>query len=250
MKFRKKFWTEGTGSFIVAIGIALTIRWAFMEAYVIPSGSMLPTLLIHDHIFVNKSIFGIRVPFTERWLIKFDEPERGNVIVFKYPENKDIFYIKRVIGVPGDRIFYENGNLYINDELIEKRVPQDLKRDFDWLRDEDFRGEGVGAKNHYVHWQESLGQQKHSTLLRKGRGSVVFGPYEVPQDSYFVMGDNRDNSQDSRFWSPDKRFVPHANLVGRAMFVWLSCEKTLPVLSFLCDPRYIRWKRFFHSVHQ
>lgn len=249
MVFKKGFWTEGTGSFLIAIAIAFTIRWAVIEAYVIPTGSMLPTLLINDHIFVNKSVYGIRFPFTEKWMFQFSEPNRGEVVVFKSPENKDLFYIKRVVGVPGDKVFYENGNLYINDKLIEKNIPQEKKEDFDWLNDIDFRDEGPGAKGFYTHWQESLGEQQYSTLLKKHRGTVVFGPYIVPEGHYFVMGDNRDNSKDSRLWDDDHRFVPHGHLVGRAMFVWLSCEKTLPVVSFLCDPRHLRWKRFLHSVH-
>src|SRR5580698_3075492 len=102
----KRFWTEGPGSFVVAVLIALTIRWAFMEAYVIPSPSMLPTLLVHDHIFVNKFVYGVRVPFTENWLVKFAQPKRGEVVVFKYPENMDMFYIKRVVGLPGDKVYY------------------------------------------------------------------------------------------------------------------------------------------------
>ena len=90
IKTNKKFWTEGWGSFAIAIGIALVIRWALMEAYVIPSASMLPSLLIHDHIFVNKLVYGIRVPFSEKWLIEFKKPARGEVIVFKYPLDKQL----------------------------------------------------------------------------------------------------------------------------------------------------------------
>ena len=244
----KKFWTEGAGSFVVAIGIALTIRWAFMEAYVIPSPSMLPSLLVHDHIFVNKFVYGLRVPFTEKWMFRFGEPQRGEVIVFKYPEDMSMFYIKRVVGVPGDKVFYENGNLYINDEIIKNEVPQKRAEDFDWLRDEDFSGEGPGAKSLYTHYEERLGEHSFSILMKKGRGGGVRGPYIVPEEQYFVMGDNRDNSNDSRYW-PTYTFVPRENLVGRAMFVWLSCDETLPILSFLCNPLEIRWKRFFHSVH-
>jgi signal peptidase I len=248
MKLDKKFWTEGTGSMIIAVVVALTIRWAFMEAYVIPSGSMLPTLLINDHIFVNKFVYGIRVPFTENWLWRNNEPKRGEIVVFRYPESPDTFYIKRVVGVPGDRVFYENGDLYINYQIIEKRVPQELKADYDWVRDVDL-GDGPGAKNYYVHWVEQLGDQKYSTLLRKNRDWSTFGPYTVPEDSYFVMGDNRDNSKDSRLWS-STNYVPRKYLIGRAMFVWLSCDETLPVITFLCNPLELRWKRFFHSVHQ
>ena len=244
MKFDRKFWTEGMGSFVVAIGIALTIRWGLMEAYVIPSGSMLPSLLVHDHIFVNKLVYGLRVPFTEKWMAKFNEPERGEVVVFKNPENKDIFFIKRVIGLPGDKVFYENGHLYVNDKLVDRTVPDQLASDFDWLRDSDFRGEGPDGLSQFSHWQESLGENTYSVLLRKGRRGI-FGPYEVPPDHFFVMGDNRDNSRDSRVWG----FLPRENLVGRAMFVWLSCEDTLPKITFLCDPTTIRWGRFFHSFH-
>ena len=245
----KKFWMEGEGSFAVAILFALMIRWALLEAYVIPSGSMLPSLLINDHIFVNKIVYGVRVPFTEQWMIRLNEPQRGEVIVFKYPEDMSIFYIKRVVGVPGDRVFYENGNLYVNDELVEKVVPSQVKSDFDWVKN-DIDELGVKMGEGYVHWQETLGNYTHSILLKRGDElSINAGPYTVPDDSFFVMGDNRDNSRDSRYWAPAKRFVPRANLVGRASFVWLSCDEKLPVITFLCNPLTIRWKRFFHSVH-
>lgn len=255
MKFGKKFWTEGAGSFIIAILIALTIRWAFMEAYVIPSASMLPTLLVHDHIFVNKFVYGVRVPFTERWMTRFSEPKRGEVLVFKFPLNMSLFYIKRVVGVPGDKILYENGNLYVNDELVDARVPSGRSAtDMDWLSDRDFENEGSGAMAFYEHWEQSLDEQTFSILTNKRRSSglmsEVYGPYIVPPDHFFVMGDNRNNSEDSRFWPDGKRFVPRDNIVGRAMFVWLSCDETLPVVTFLCNPTTLRWKRFFHSIHE
>lgn len=343
---QRRFWSEGPGSFLIAIGIALVIRWAFMEAYVIPSPSMLPTLVVNDHIFVNKVIYGVRVPFTERWLVELGEPKRGEVIIFKHPEEKHRFYVKRVVGVSGDRVFYENGNLYVNDQLVEKTVPVDRPEDWRWVRDEDFPGEaGQGGRSNYVHWEERLDGRHYGIINRKAEKShISFGPYTVPPGHFFVIGDNRDNSQDSRGWDPkaeratgvvtlsrdsggreikvpagtvvrtdqpgawsrrfrtvedvtimdqaarvpvaaieagemgnvaanqitviegiladslkvenpepigggsDKRFVPRELLVGRAMFVWLSCEKKLPVVSFLCHPFHIRWGRLLHKV--
>lgn len=247
MNFKsKKFWTEGWGSFAVAILIALTIRWGLMEAYVIPSASMLPSLLIHDHIFVNKLVYGLRIPFSEKWLVKFGLPERGEVIVFKYPLDKSTFFIKRVIGLPGDKILYENNKLYINDQLVEM-VPATMPEEFAALRDQDFHSEmsRLDSKSNYAQFTEKLGDRHHSILLRQDDSFHLPQPLTVvPPGKLFVMGDNRDNSADSRKWG----FVPEENILGRAMFVWLSCEDTLPVVSFLCNPLTIRFGRFGHNV--
>lgn len=242
----KQFWTEGWGSLALAVFIALFIRWGFVEAYVIPSGSMLPSLLIHDHIFVNKLTYGLRVPFSEDWLVKFSQPKRGDVIVFKYPKDMSTFFIKRIVGEPGDKIYYENGTLYINDKPMEKKVPASMA-DFNWLRDADFQRDGNmnDSKDNYVFFTEVLPEKEHSILLRRGDVFETFGPVTVPPDMLFVMGDNRNNSSDSRVWG----FLPEKNILGRAMFVWLSCEETLPMLPFLCNPLTIRWGRFFHHVN-
>ncbi len=247
------FWTEGKGSMVLAVLAALTIRWLFLEAYVIPSGSMFPSLLKFDHIFVNKMVYGIRAPFSESWIVKFNEPQRGEVIVFKYPKDMGTFFIKRIVGIPGDKIKFENGILYVNDHIQEKVVPKSSK-DFDYLREEDFKSEGSyqDTKANYVHFTEKLDGPKdtvveHSILMKKGDilGFPGDGEWVVPPDSLFCMGDNRYNSHDSRFWG----FVPQKNILGRAGFVWLSCEEMLPFLPFICNPLTVRGTRFLHFIH-
>lgn len=242
----KHFWTDGWGSLGLAVFIALFIRWAFVEAYVIPSGSMLPTLQIHDHIFVNKFTYGLRAPFSESWLVKFREPERGEIVVFKYPRDMSTFFIKRIVGLPGDKIFYQNGTLYINDKPMEKTVPaSDIN--YKWLREADFQRDGnfMDSKDNYVHFTEKLEGVDHSVLIRKGDIYDEYGPVIVPADSLFMMGDNRNNSSDSRVWE----FLPKKNILGKAMFVWLSCEETIPFIPVICNPMTIRWSRLLHPVH-
>ncbi len=237
---------SGISSILIAIVAALTVRWLLLEAYVIPTGSMLPSLLIHDHIFVNKIVYGVRVPWSKKWLVHFSQLKRNEVVVFLAPlsanmTNKKTFFIKRVIGLPGDEISYRGGHLYINSNQIE-RNPLTNSKDFEWVRNSDL----PGVKNDYDLFNEHLiSQTGHPILLYKTSFRQNWGPTVVPENHFFVMGDNRDNSNDGRHWG----FVPYENIIGRAMFVWLSCDEMLPLLEFLCHPGTIRWSRLFHSIN-
>jgi signal peptidase I len=189
----------------IAILLALFIRTFVVQAFKIPSGSMLPTLQIGDHLLVNKFIYGIRLPFAGTLLVPIKEPKRGDIIVFRFPRDRSTDYIKRVVGLPGDKFEIRDKTLLINDHQIDD------------------------PHAHYTSAEVLPGGLSPKDNL---------GPIVVPPDKYFVMGDNRDNSSDSRFWG----FVDEADILGKAMIIYWSWDIDEPLLSV---DRFssIRWDR-------
>ncbi|KRT65488.1 MAG: signal peptidase I [Candidatus Dadabacteria bacterium CSP1-2] len=215
-KFRKSRLRQNIESLLIAVALALFIRTFIVQPFKIPSGSMIPTLLVGDHLLVNKFIYGTRIPFTDKMVLPIHNINRGDVIVFTYPNYENdpsrdgIDYIKRVIGLPGDSIDIKGRNLNINEE----EVPLKYQGEFHDERT------GVG----YDEYEEDLFGNKHQVIYLKGKGSTEKGEYipvtKVPEGYVFVMGDNRDNSQDSRFWG----FVPVKDIVGKAFLIHWSWD--------------------------
>ncbi|MGZ8216045.1 signal peptidase I [Methylomagnum sp.] len=206
---------EYARSFFPIVLIVLLLRSFLVEPFRIPSGSMMPTLLIGDFILVNKFTYGIRLPVANTKVVEMGEPKRGDIVVFRFPRDPTVDYIKRVIGLPGDRIGYFNKQVFVNGEPI-KQVPLGAY-------------EGVsGTTGGEILLSEELGSVTHDILVKNGDPSVKEGEFNVPPGKYFVMGDNRDNSNDSRFWG----FVPEGNLVGRAFFIWMSWDADKPGIAF------------------
>jgi signal peptidase I len=184
------------------------LRSFIAEPFRIPSASMMPTLLIGDFILVNKFTYGIRLPVINKKIVELNEPKRGDIVVFRFPKEPTVDYIKRVIGLPGDKIAYYDKKLYVNDTP----VPQVS------LGGYIGRGQGEDMTGS-EHLEEILFGVEHSILIRNGAPSVE-GAYVVPSGTYFVMGDNRDNSNDSRYWGT----VPEENLVGKAFYIWMNWD--------------------------
>ena len=199
---------EYARSFFPIFLIVLILRSFIFEPFRIPSASMMPTLLIGDFILVNKYDYGIRLPVLNMKIIDNNKPKRGDVIVFRYPEDPSIPFIKRVIGVPGDVLRYKDKVLYINNVPMKQ---EDLG---------SYEGHGAGKVMDGVQLKEEyLGDVDHQILLDPYRFSGTM-EVTVPKDKYFVMGDNRDNSKDSRYWG----FVPDENLIGHAFLVWMNWD--------------------------
>jgi signal peptidase I len=218
---KEPWWIEYPKSFFPVILIVFLLRSFLVEPFKIPTGSMVPTLLVGDFILVNKFAYGIRLPLVNKKILGIGDPSRGDVMVFRFPEDPSVDYIKRVVGLPGDRIVYENKRLSING------IAQPSKQVSDYLNRE---------RIHYsAQFQETLGGVEHAILQESDAPAAV--PFSksfpfrenctynaegvactVPPGHYFVMGDNRDNSADSRVWG----FVPDENIVGKAFFIWFN----------------------------
>ena len=218
---KEPWWIEYPKSFFPVILIVFLLRSFIVEPFRIPSGSMIPTLLVGDFILVNKFAYGIRLPIVNKKIIDIGEPRRGDVMVFRYPEDPSLDYIKRVVGLPGDQITYVNKRLSVNGKEF------DLRSAGDYLHKE--------RMSFAKRYEETAGDRPHSILIEDDAPAAV--PFvkqfpfrenctynaeglacKVPSGHYFLMGDNRDNSSDSRVWG----FVPDANIVGKAFFIWFN----------------------------
>jgi len=221
---KQPWWIEYSISFFPVILIVFLLRSFLVEPFKIPSSSMVPTLLVGDFILVNKYTYGIRLPVANRKLIGLGNPERGDVMVFRFPEDPSLDYIKRVVGIPGDRIEYRNKRLSLNGAAVP------LRQVDDYLSKErmQFSRRFVETLNGAEH--EILLDEDAPAGLMPGRAFPFAGNCNyntnglactVPPGHYFMMGDNRDNSSDSRVWG----FVPDDNIVGKAFFIWLNLNE-------------------------
>jgi len=223
-------YVEYSRAFFPVILIVFLIRSFVVEPFRIPSGSMLPSLYIGDFILVNKFSYGVRLPVINTKIMDFSHPKRGEVMVFRFPGNPSINYIKRVVGIPGDHILYKDKKLYINGAPMD----QTDGRPYFFESGSDAHGEALRSK-------ENLDGVTHD-ILTTNRTDMPLPEIVVPAGEYFVMGDNRDHSNDSRYWG----FVPDQNLVGKAFMIWFSWNMTDPGRMFW---QRIVWDRIGHSIN-
>jgi len=215
------WWLDWTAGLFPVILVVFLLRSFLFEPFKIPSGSMIPTLLVGDLILVNKFHYGIRLPVIDKKIIPNHDPERGDVMVFRYPRDPSVDYIKRVVGVPGDEISYRNQQLYVNGERVSETPLPDFFNE-DSTRFEKQFMEKLGNVEHHILVDPSkplyLPVNESFPYRENCRYSGEGVTCKVPPGNYFMMGDNRDNSMDSRFWG----FVPDENIVGRAFFIWMN----------------------------
>lgn len=219
---------ENARSLFPVIAVVFVLRSFLYEPFQIPSGSMMPTLLIGDFILVEKFSYGVKEPVWQNTLIPMGSPERGDVAVFKYPEDQRVDFIKRVVGLPGDRIVYKEKQLYLIPACEQAQCGNYKALDMQFLGEQKFKDEESTMQL----YSEVLGTVAHQIIVNPNRRDHVAYYYQqddvktvayewvVPEGNYFVMGDNRDNSKDSRYWG----FVPEQNLVGKAIATWISFE--------------------------
>jgi len=234
-KYKKSRLRQNIEALAFAIILALIIRTFVFQPFKIPSGSMIPTLLVGDHLLVNKFVYGTKIPFTDIEIFPLEKIKHGDVIVFTYPNNENdpskngLYYIKRVIGLPGDDVDLDGRNLVINGEKIPL----------------EYVGTYLDERNseQFDEYTEDLLGKEHTVIFRKGKEATNRGSFipvtKVPDGYVFVMGDNRDNSQDSRFWG----FVPIENIAGKAFLVHWSWDFGNPDIT-----NKVRWNRILSGI--
>jgi signal peptidase I len=219
---RQPTWIEYSGSFFPVIALVFFLRSFLYEPFKIPSSSMVPTLVIGDLILVNKFTYGVRLPILNKKVIEVNDPQRGDVMVFKYPKDLSQDYIKRVVGVPGDKISYKNKRLTVNGKQAEYTALDDYLDDERPVYHKQLRENLMGVSYHILNDEmappltlSEVREFPHKEACNYNDDGFTC---VVPEGNYFMMGDNRDNSADSRYWG----FVPNRNIVGKAFYVWMN----------------------------